>query len=289
MSRFKLIVGAIVLAFGFAFISGGSASTVIPDTLKPVPMPIQRQGIFHQTVAGGVPEPHREESVRKWLAPVMRIRNGGVSGSGTICHYDKDKNLAYVISCSHLFKSAGEKTVTLEFFYKNEKKLNEPARFKGDVVAAKINGYEDDISFISFTPDWNPTYFPIAPIDTKYEIGGIYNSVGCDHAGEVALYYVKVTKLEKSFLATQENSPRPGRSGGGLISKDGWYVGICVRTSDVSGQGSGYFVHLGTIHSFCLNNNLKFLLESPKIQRNQFLLTAPTAGVDESRLPSLVP
>lgn len=101
------------------------------------------------------------------------------------------------------------------------------------------------------------------------------HSVGCDHASEVADYFVKVIGLERSFLATRENSPRPGRSGGGLITEDGWYVGICVRTSDVSGNGTGYFVHLNTIHAFCKANNVEHLLNVEKLQKHHFLLTIP--------------
>lgn len=277
MSRFKMILGALVMAIGFTFMTGCGTSYVNKDCCLPASMPLyQSPDLPPGIVSATVPEPHREEAVRKWLAPSMRIRNVGVgSGSGTICYYDSEKNIAYVISCSHLFRSASEKQVTLEFFYKNEEKLPEVRKYTGDVVAAKINGYVDDISIIKFTPDWHPSYFPIGKVDYKYEPGKKLYSVGCDTASEVAAYHVKVIGLERSFLATRENSPRPGRSGGGLLTEDGYYVGICVRTSDTSGAGIGYFVHLNAIHSFCKANGLDFLLNVDRIQRHQFLLTSP--------------
>jgi S1-C subfamily serine protease len=271
-----MILGALVMATGFAFMTGcGTFPIVNSDFCSAAPMPIYQSPDLPPTIVStSSPEAHREAAVRKWLSPSMRIRNGG-SGSGTICYYDKEKNIAYVISCSHLFRSESEKQVTLEFFYKNEEKLPEVRKYTGDVVAAKINGYADDISIIKFTPDWHPSYFPIGKDNYKYEPGKKLYSVGCDSAGEVAAYFVKVIGLERSFLATRENSPRPGRSGGGLITEDGSYVGICVRTSDVTGNGVGYFVHLNTIHAFCKANKLDFLLNVDPIQRHHFLLTSP--------------
>lgn len=279
MSRFKTILITLVVTFGVVFSIGTtSRNPSVMEVLKvqPAPMPLyQSPDLSSNIVSAIAPEAHRDESVKKWLAPGMRIRNNDISGSGTICYYDKEKNLAWVISCSHLFRNESERQVTLEFFYKNEEKLASPQSYRGTVVAAKIRGYEDDISIITFTPDWNPSYFPIGKIDYKYEPGKILNSVGCDHASEIANYFVKVIGLERSFLATRENSPRPGRSGGGLITDDGWYVGICVRTSDVSGNGVGYFVHLNTIHKFCKENGLEHLLNVEKIQKHHFLLTIP--------------
>lgn len=180
MSRFKTILTTLVVtlgvAIGIAFntTSCGPSQSVerVPADVQPAPMPLYQSPDFSpDIVSTAAPEAHRDEAVRKWLAPGMRIRNGGVSGSGTICYYDKEKNLAWVISCSHLFRSSSEKQVTLEFFYKNEEKLTAPQAYKGTVVAAKINGYEDDISIITFTPDWHPSYFPIGKADYKYEPG----------------------------------------------------------------------------------------------------------------------
>ena len=272
MSRFKLVIGSLVMALGFAFMTGYSETV---SNLQPAPMPLYQSPNIDNIVSLAAPEPHREEAVRKYLAPGVRIRNGNISGSGTVCYYDKQKNLAWIISCSHLFRSSSEKQVIIEFFYKNDEKLSSPAKYTGDVVAAKINGYEDDISIISFTPDWQPTYFPIGKADYNYQPGKMLYSVGCDSASEVAAYFVKVVALERAFLATRENSPRPGRSGGGLITEDGWYVGICVRTSDVSGNGTGYFVHLSTIHSFCKSNNLEWLLSVEKSNSNSLLKSIP--------------
>lgn len=264
---------------------------ILGDQLKPIPMPLHQGEMVFQSDEVSTPEPNRDDSVKKWLIPSVRIRVPGAAGSGTICHYDRNKNTAYVISCAHLFKR-GDTKATIEVFYKNDQKLASPQKFDAKVLSFKVGYFADDISFMSFTPDWIPkSWFPIAPIDRPIATGERYFSVGCDHAGEVACYFVKPQGIDGSFLATRENSPRPGRSGGGLIDKDGYYVGICVRTSDTSGNGTGYFVHLKTIHDYCHANGLDFLL---KVHRPNGLLRMipivdkiePQGTYDQDYIPS---
>jgi hypothetical protein len=256
MSIFKNLI------FVALFLLTGCEASLTP---KQMPL-IEALELF----TNATPEEHREEAVQKWLGPTLRISNGGV-GSGTICYYDKEKKLAWIISCGHLFSSPEEKHVTLEVFYKNGKKLDSPEKFSGDVVAAKINGYEDDLSLITFTPNWEPDYFPIAQ-EYTYVSGTTLYSCGCDGATEPACYFVKVD-TEKQLLVTRENSPRPGRSGGGLFSEDGFCVAVCVRTSDRSGNGLGYFVTLTQIHAFCKLHNVEWLCSVGK--KNALLQSIP--------------
>lgn len=257
MSRIFLLFTTIFMGiFGGLF-------AVDPVSDKPCPMPLYQGSMNFPSAEVALPEPHREEAVRKWLIPSVRIRVPGAAGSGTICHYDRSKNIAYVISCAHLFRQ-GDSSAVIEVFYKNEEKLPSPQRYNAKVLSFKVGYWGDDISFMSFQPDWIPqTWFPIAPENHVVLKDERYYSCGCDGASEVACYYVKPQGIDGSFLATRENSPRPGRSGGGLMDKDGWYVGICVRTSHVDGSGTGFFVHLKTIHDYCRKNNLEFLLNIP--------------------------
>lgn len=286
MHRVKLLLSAFLLTFcGLIFLG-------VEDTPKPIPMPLYHgaKSFPVGVTTSATPEPHREESVKKWLIPSVRIRVPGAAGSGTICHYDRSTNTAYVISCAHLFKK-GDSKATIEVFYKNEQKLASPARFNAKVLSFKVGYYADDISFMSFQPDWVPqTWFPIAPVDTNINTGTKYYSCGCDGASEVACYFVKPQGIDGAFLATRENSPRPGRSGGGLMDEDGWFVGICVRTSDVNGNGTGYFVHLKTIHDYCNSNSLSFLL---KVNRpNELLRMIPIVDRDSiqgSYPPNYIP
>jgi hypothetical protein len=271
MSRFKYLFAALfaVVISSFWSLTPKMGDPVqIEEKLTPAPMPLY-QGNLRLPVGSAAPQPHRDESVKRWLIPSVRIRVPGAAGSGTICHYDRSTNTAWVISCAHLFRK-GDNKATVEVFYKNNQKLDTPAKYEAKVISFKVGYYSDDISFMTFQPDWIPqTWFPIAPVDHPVAKGEIHFSAGCDGASEVACYFVRPQGIDGAFLATRENSPRPGRSGGGLFDKDGWYVGICVRTSDVSGNGTGFFVHLKTIHDYCRANGLTHLLN---LQRPNDLL-----------------
>jgi hypothetical protein len=61
-------------------------------------------------------------------------------------------------------------------------------------------------------------------------------------------------------LVTTENSPRPGRSGGGLMTEN-FYVGICWGTSSYSGDGNGFFTPLSTIRQYNKQNGYGWLNE----------------------------
>lgn len=217
------------------------------------------------------PIPQRDESVRKYIQAGLKISVPGSSGSGTIVYYDAKENLAYVQSCGHLFngnmsaeqgknRNASCKVTT---WYNNMTKLDKPKTFDAKVLFYN-NGTGRDISLITFKPDWVPEYFPIAPDNQSVPPNMPLMSIGCDHSTEIAGYDVKVVKLESGQfpeLVTTDNSPRPGRSGGGLLTRDGYYVGICVRTSDVTGHGIGLFTPLQTIRYFNKINGYDWLNE----------------------------
>src|SRR5690606_24051907 len=114
---------------------------------------------------------------------------------------------------------------------------------------------------LKFKPDWVPDYFPIASTDYDIKIGSKQHSTGCDLGNEVAHYEVEVVGTRGSDLVTRNNSPRPGRSGGGLLSDDGYYIGTCWGTSDYSGTGVGYFTPLSSIHDVYSRNGYEWILE----------------------------
>lgn len=208
------------------------------------------------------PIEQRDESVRKWLAPSVKIGNRrGASGSGTIVYYDSKDNTAYVQSCGHLWSGTmtGEegkrKTVKCDIiiWYQNDKKLPQTKTYEGTVLYY-CNDRGRDSSLVKFNPDFTPDYFPIAPENYPVNSGQNLHSVGCDSGREVAHYDVTVVGMQAARgqyqdLITKNNSPRPGRSGGGLMNDDGYYVGICWGTSDKTGNGIGLFTPLATVRN----------------------------------------
>ncbi len=216
------------------------------------------------------PAAKRDASVRYYLQASVRIKNGKVRGSGTICYYDEQTGEAWVISAGHLWRgnmSPGSKVreADIDVFYKNDKKLPHPQTFRAEVVCYNN---DVDIAFLKFHPDWIPQhYFSIAPRDYRLERGDQLESTGSDHASEAAAYTISIVSGERSGtnLITRDNSPRPGRSGGGLLTTNGLIVGICWGTSEEDGSGYGFFVPLRTIHSYASRHKeIAWLLKVPQ-------------------------
>jgi hypothetical protein len=235
---------------------------------KPLDMPILKiQDAYLANYSGAAPIEQRSEEYRRFLSVSLKISAGDGSGSGTIVYYDIDKQLAYVASCGHLWsgnmsydqgqiKKLKCKVTT---WYHNEIKLENPKIYDADVIFySNSRGY--DTSLIVFKTDWMPSYFPIAPIDYNIPEGSVQNSLGCDGAKEVARYEVEVVGLKGHDLITKRNSPRPGRSGGGLLNESGYYIGTCWGTSERDGSGIGYFTSLNSIHKIWVENKYGWLL-----------------------------
>lgn len=211
----------------------------------------------------------------KYLSPSLKIRVEGGMGSGTIIYYDKEKNLAYVASCGHLWNkgiaSAADclkRNIKCEVvtWYKNTTKLKKEESFPARVIFYKYTN-DNDTSLIVFKPDWEPNYFPIAPKNYQYKINSIMHSCGCDGGKEVAHYEVKIVEVNNDIV-TINNSPRPGRSGGGLIDENNLYIGTCWGTEFIDGSGLGYFTTLKNIHEFWDEQGYEFLLG---INKNKIL------------------
>ena len=235
-------------------------------------MPLVEDDPYAAIAYGGAPEEQRGPEVRKWLAPGLKIRVSGASGSGTIVYYNPEDGYAYVQSCGHLWNgnmSAEEglrKKLTCKVitWYHNEEKLSGEREYPAEVLYYS-NDRGRDVSLLRFRPDWKPNYFPIAPEDYRFREGMHFHSVGCDGGREIAHYDVIYVGMkdgggsEWPDLVTTKNSPRPGRSGGGLTSSDGYYVGICWGTSDFNGGGNGFFTPLKTIRHYNERNGYGWL------------------------------
>lgn len=210
------------------------------------------------------PNAERDQKYKKFLSASVKIVNGYSSGSGTICHYDNKENYAYVVSCGHLW--SGNRLYDPQNITKakiiawyNENKLEQPKTYEAEVLFW-CNDRGFDSSLLRFKPDWEPCCFSIAK-DFNYTKNLTLNSLGCDGGTEVARYEVNVIKLNDVDIITRNNSPRPGRSGGGLLTNEGELVGICWGTSEIDGSGIGYFTSLESIKVVFEKNNFDWILK----------------------------
>lgn len=215
----------------------------------------------------GSPKEKRGPEYARYLSASVKITVSEGSGSGTLVYYDSSKNEAYVASCGHLWsgnRSHSEllqnpETCKITTWYHNETKLKNPKEYPAKVLFwSNSRGY--DCSLIKFTPDWKPNFFPFAKLNYPLSNGMRLNSCGCDAGDEVALYDVYFEEFRGNDLITSKNSPRPGRSGGGLLTDDGYYVATCWGTSEPDGSGIGYFTPLKSIYSVYHQNDFGWIL-----------------------------
>lgn len=236
------------------------------NNIAPMPL-VQDTNPLTASLKTAAPIEQRGEEFRRFLAPSVKIQVSGASGSGTIIYFDRTTGEAYVASCGHLWSGTRSaealknnpvscKIIT---WYHNDTKLESTKTYNANVLFwSNDRGY--DTSLLKFKPDWVPTFFPIAPVDYNIPMGSHQHSTGCDGGREVAHYDVEVVEYRGPDLVTKDNSPRPGRSGGGLLSDDGYYIATCWGTSAYSGSGVGYFTPLKSIHKVWSSNGYDWLL-----------------------------
>ncbi len=240
-------------------------------TLNPIDkMPLVEDDPFAAIANGMEPIEQRDPEFRRWLSLGLKIKVAGASGSGTIIYFNPDDGYAYMQSCGHLWdgnmtaEQGKQKKITCQVmtWYHNSTKLDAPREYAAEVLYYS-NSKGRDISLLRFKPDWVPEFLPIAPEDFEYKKDMRLHSVGCDSGKEVAHYdvrYVGMRDVGSGWLdlVTTENSPRPGRSGGGL-STDNYYVGICWGTTSYDGSGNGMFTPLSTIRQYNKQNGFGWL------------------------------
>lgn len=237
-------------------------------------MPLVDDDPFAAVAHGGTPVEQRSQEFRRWLSAGLKIRAVRSSGSGTIVYYNPDDGWAYVQSCGHLWGKNNNMTAEegkrkgytckVTTWYHNDKKLPEPREYRAEVLYYSSSRGRD-VSLIRFKPDWEPDYFPIAPDSFEFVKETRFHSVGCDRGSEVAHYDVRHIGFRDvgsgwKDLVTTENSPRPGRSGGGLMSEN-YFVGLCWGTSRYDGNGNGYFTPLSTVREYNKRNGFGWLNE----------------------------
>lgn len=231
-------------------------------------MPLVQDDPFAYLAKGSMPIEERDPKFNKWLSVGVKIRVPKASGSGTIIYYNQNDGYAYVQSCGHLWSgsmnaeqcAARKITCNIIVWYNNEIKLAAPKTYVAEVLYYS-NNTGRDCSLLRFVPDWNPEFLPIAPEDYEFVPNARFHSVGCDGGSEVARYevvYLGNRGTQWPDIITTGNSPRPGRSGGGLMS-DEYYVGICWGTTEFDGSGNGFFTPLKTIREYNSLNGFGWL------------------------------
>jgi hypothetical protein len=236
-----------------------------------------------QTAPAVQPNPLTDESVFKYLETTVRILKEGSLpsswfGSGGIVWYDGE--YAYVQTCAHIFyRDYNVKTCGVQIFYKDGEKLSQSLVYAAEVLGVNP---KDDISFLKFKPDFAVPYFRIAPKNYNLQQGATVWSSGFDQCMNYLATY-KMTyngyverdmgqfhcakcgqthSYNKNLMSVGPPGCRSGRSGGPLVSDDGYTIGICSRADDVkTGTGQGYFVDYLSVHEYLHSLGLDFIID----------------------------
>jgi hypothetical protein len=186
------------------------------------------------------------------LAATAGIVDVATSGEGTavVVNYDKAKRVAYLLTAAHVVSPVGN-VVNLEFF--NPKKFPNAQKAVGFVVARMPN---EDIAIIEARIGDDVGVLRICPRDklpTPEKFNVPVLTVGCDGPNRTPLLLTDVVLSKKIPVKPSgarvlcwetKGMPVQGRSGGPLIDKRGYVMGICSGSENQR----GYYTYILEIH-----------------------------------------
>lgn len=169
-------------------------------------------------------------------------------GSGTVI--DSQDREALVLTCGHIFRDGqGKGTVTVDF--------TGPAHLRG--LPARVIGYDlkSDLGLLVVEVPQRVPHVPVGPAGYDVKVGAEVLSVGYPQGGPLDVLRTRINSKNKIVGPPNlqvAGLPIEGRSGGGLISADGFVVGVC-NAADPERQ-EGLFAALEAIHAALDNAGL---------------------------------
>lgn len=162
-------------------------------------------------------------------------------GSGTVI--DSQDREALVLTCGHIFRDGqGKGTVTVDF--------TGPAHLRG--LPARVIGYDlkSDLGLLVVEVPQRVPHVPVAPTGYDVRAGADVLSLGYPQGGPLDLLRTRINSKNKIVGPPNlqvAGLPIEGRSGGGLVSADGYVIGVC-NAADPERQ-EGLFAALEAIHT----------------------------------------
>lgn len=255
----------------------------------PARKPIRRQ----TTVAVSTREASPEQAA---LNATVRIQVndalGSSYGTGTIVDVHDDE--ALVVTCGHLFRdSAGRGQISVDL----------KADGQSRTVPGTLLSYDADhrdIAVLSVRPGIKVKPVKVAGSGFRARVGAQVFSIGCDRGADPSVRRSRVTAIDKySGPPNIEVAGQPvdGRSGGGLFTADGKFIGVCNAADPQDDEG--LYAALATIHW-----QLDKINQSQVYQRNENLLVnnsrrnqasaassnqspAPDGGLNNREIPKM--
>ncbi len=199
-------------------------------------------------------------------------------GSGVVV--GKNGPFVYVLTACHLVQGADQLEIAT---FSEQSYPNRDTVYRAAKVVAKTEGICDLALVRMVANDRVVSFLPLCPIADipKGEGFGVL-AVGCMDGHEPRCVFGEVrgkkrighkTGAEFGYFWELGNAVRKGTSGGPLVDKRGFVVGICSGTND----GKTYFVHPAEIHRFLKQNVFDWLFDKEN--------TAPQSWTNPSSVP----
>lgn len=216
----------------------------------------------------------KEEAPTGPLASSARIRvkdtKGENFGSGTII--DSQIGRTLVLTCAHIFRNLDKSsTIEVDLFHRGKSET-----FVGKVLQYQL---DSDVGLIAINTDVPLPVSHVAPLGFKVIKGLPVISIGCGGGEDPTIQELRVTALNR-YLGPDNlecsGVPVQGRSGGGLLTRDGLVIGVCTA-ADPRDQ-RGLYAGLQTIHDLLDRCKLAHLYR-PSGEAKAPTLVATTAPV----------
>lgn len=202
------------------------------------------------------------------LAACVRIKvadkTGNSYGSGTVI--DVRSGEALVLTCAHLFRdSDGKGNIRVDLFGPNQQQVD------GRLIGCDL---EKDVGLVSMPAPAGLRAIPIAPPGYSLHTGDKVATIGCSDGNPPTVQSSHVDSIDRfrgppNFQVAGQ--PVQGRSGGGVVSADGYVVGVCNAADPEDNEG--LYAALPSIYKEIDRAKLSFVYNSRAASA-----TLPTGG-----------
>lgn len=196
------------------------------------------------------------------VTATVRVSNPGSDMEGSGVLVGRNGSAVYVLTAYHVVKDAA--TVDITVFSEKSYPVADKV-YRANRVVAKMAGIKDLALVLLLTDDKTLSMVPVCPLaQVPLGTGQPILTSGCTFGLPPTCTVERIGGTKKgvrngeSALVWEIDGTVPrGRSGGPLIDKRGYVVGICSGTNN----GKGYYCHLEEIQRFLKQNGYEWLAE----------------------------
>lgn len=216
------------------------------------------------------------DRVMPWQS-LARIRvsspTAGGDGSGVIIYSNSEETI--VLTAAHLLPDDATKVI-VDFFdgvlIREQKVGPGTVAYERSAVGTFFEiDRQSDLALVRTKPGVILPASPVVALGWKFSPKEQMLAAGCDLGVKPSIFSTHIRRLifrdvdrPDMFLSeysayVADYAPKPGRSGGGLFTLNGYLVGVCQFTEP--GENMGWYSSNGLLRRFLLNSYYAFLVQ----------------------------